>query len=58
MNLTDLNGRSVFTYDLDQALIGDNHEKIKLPESIENGIYVVHFFVGNKGMSANVMVQK
>lgn len=57
-NMLDLNGKSVFTYDLDDAMIGDNHELISLPQSLKNGIYVVHFFVGNKAMSANVMVQR
>lgn len=57
-NLVDLNGKSVFTYDLDNAMIGDNHEMVSLPESIKNGIYVVHYFIGNKAMSANVMVQR
>lgn len=57
-NLVDLNGRSVFTYDMNDALIGANHEEIALPADIQNGIYVVNYFVGNKAMSANVMVQK
>lgn len=57
-NLVDLNGRSVFTYNPGTSIIGQNHEEIKLPASIENGIYVVNFFVGNAAMSQNVMVQK
>lgn len=57
-NMVDLSGKSVYTYDMEKSIIGSNHEVVTLPTSIENGIYVVHFFVGNKAMSANVMVQK
>jgi len=57
-NLVDLNGKSVFTYDLEKSLIGKNKQAISLPAEIENGIYVVNFFVGNRAMSAKIMVQK
>lgn len=57
-NLVDLNGKSVFTYDLEKSLIGANKNFISLPEDIENGIYAVNFFVGNRAMSAKIMVQK
>lgn len=58
LNLVDMNGKSVFTYDSGDAIIGTNHEVVSLPESIKNGMYVVHYFVGNKAMSANILVQK
>ena len=58
LNLVDLNGRSVFTYDLGQSEIGENKETIALPSSLQEGMYVVHFFVGNKAMSANILVKK
>ncbi|MGB0915701.1 MAG: choice-of-anchor V domain-containing protein [Crocinitomicaceae bacterium] len=58
MNLVDLNGRSVFTYELGEAQIGENSENVVLPSDIESGIYVVNFLVGNKAMSAKVMIQK
>jgi hypothetical protein len=57
-NLVDLNGRSVYTKNLGSAIIGSNQEEIQLPETLENGIYVVNFFVGNSAMSQNIMVQK
>jgi hypothetical protein len=39
-------------------MIGTNKQMVSLPSEIENGIYAVHFFVGNRAMSANVLVQK
>lgn len=57
-NLLDLNGKSVYTYDMDRSMIGDNKHFISLPQEIKNGAYVINFFVGNKAMSAKVLVQK
>ncbi|MFT6503963.1 MAG: hypothetical protein ACJASQ_004103 [Crocinitomicaceae bacterium] len=57
-NLVDLNGKSVYASSLSKSLIGTNKQMVSLPSEIENGIYAVHFFVGNRAMSANVMVQK
>ncbi len=58
VNLVDMNGKSVFTQRLGTALIGDNHQEVSLPESLNNGIYAVHYFVGNKAMTAKIMIQK
>ncbi len=58
LNLVDMNGRSVFTYGLGQSEIGSNKETIVLPSDLNDGMYVVHFFVGNKAMSANILVKK
>lgn len=58
LNVVDMNGRSVFTYDLGHSIFGSNKETITLPVSINDGMYVVHFFVGNKAMSANILVKK
>ncbi|MFK7787735.1 MAG: choice-of-anchor V domain-containing protein [Crocinitomicaceae bacterium] len=58
LNLVDMNGRSAFTYDLGQSEIGENNESITLPSDLGEGMYVVNFFVGNKGMSANILVKK
>ena len=58
LNLVDMNGRSVFTYDLGQSEIGSNNETIALPSKLKDGMYVVHFFIGNKAMSANILVKK
>lgn len=57
-NLVDLSGKSVFTYALGESQIGSNKESITLPSEIENGIYAVHFFIGNKAMTAKIMVQR
>ena len=57
-NLVDMNGKSVFTSDLNKSIIGKNMHHVSLPSEIDNGMYVVNFFVGNKAMSAQVMVQK
>lgn len=57
-NLVDLNGKSVFTYDLGESMIGQNEEQIALPSDIENGMYIVNFFVGNNPMSSKILVTK
>lgn len=58
VNIMDMNGRSVFTYNLGNAQIGENKEKVVLPEDLKNGVYVVNFFVNNNAMSAKIMIQK
>lgn len=57
-NLVDLNGKSVYTKQLSKSLVGKNKQTVALPAEIKNGIYVATLFLGNKPMSANVMVQK
>lgn len=57
-NLVDLSGKSVFTYKMGDAQIGDNHEVIALPEDLKSGIYVVNMFVGNNPMEQKIMIQK
>jgi hypothetical protein len=56
-NLVDLNGRSVYTYSMDDANIGENNLNVVLPKSIDKGIYVVNFFVHNDVMTYKVMIQ-
>ena len=58
LNLVDLNGQSVFTYQMGNASVGENNEVVSLPSDLVNGMYVVHYFVGNKSMSANIIIQK
>lgn len=58
MNLVDMSGRSVYNYSMGNSEIGENHESIALPDDLKNGMYVVHFFVGNKAMSAKIMVKR
>ena len=57
-NLVDMNGRSVFTYDLGAAQIGENKQSIILPSDLKNGMYVVNLFLNNRAMSAKISVQK
>lgn len=57
-NLIDLNGRSVFTYDMGHSQIGKNNEKIVLPTDLKSGMYVVNMFVNNNAMSQKIMIQK
>ena len=58
VNLVSLNGKSVFTHDMGESVIGANSEYIILPGDITSGIYIVNFFVGNQAMSAKIMIQK
>jgi len=55
-NLVDLNGKSVFVSNLGSSQIGQNKQSVVLPSEIKSGIYVVNFFVGNKAMTAKVMI--
>lgn len=57
-NLVDMNGRSVFTYELGNAQIGKNTTSVKLPNDLKNGVYFVNVFVNNTPMSAKIQVQK
>jgi len=57
-NLVDMNGRSVFTYQMGSAQIGENSTSVKLPNDLKNGIYFVNVFVNNTPMSAKIQVQK
>jgi hypothetical protein len=57
-NLVDMTGKSVYSKSMSSALVGENKNSVMLPSSIDNGMYVVNFFVGNKAMSANILVQK
>ncbi len=57
-NLVDMNGRSVFNYEMGNAQIGKNATSIKLPNDLKNGIYFVNVFINNTPMSAKIQVQK
>ena len=57
-NLVDMNGRSVFSQQLENAMIGENHQEIVLPADLKNGIYTVHYFIGNKALLDKIMIQK
>lgn len=57
LNLVNLDGKSVFSKKLGSAKIGNNEEWVELPNSLSNGMYVLHFFVGNKAYSAPISIQ-
>lgn len=57
-NLVDMNGRSVFYQQMENAMIGENHQEIVVPSDLANGIYAVHYFVGNKAMTGKIMIRK
>jgi hypothetical protein len=57
LNLVDLQGKSVYTKKLGATQAGKNQEWVSLPQHLPNGMYVVHFFVGNKAYSAPISIQ-
>ena len=57
LNLVDLEGKSVWSVKLENSIVGQNKQLISVPKKIPNGMYVVHFFVGNKSFSAPVSIQ-
>ena len=56
-NLVDLNGRSIYTYSMDNAKLGENNLNVFLPEKIKKGMYVVNFFVHNNVMTHKILIQ-
>lgn len=57
LNLVDLQGKSVWTKKLDTSTVGENKQFVSVPKHLPNGMYVVHFFLGNKSYSAPVSIQ-
>lgn len=57
LNLIDLQGKSVWTKKLDTSTVGENKQFVSVPKHLPNGMYVVHFFLGNKSYSAPVSIQ-
>ena len=58
LNLVNLEGKSVFSKKLGATELGNNQEWVSLPSHLPNGLYVVHFFVGNKAYSAPISLQR
>jgi hypothetical protein len=56
LNIRDLNGKIVMSQDLGDCVVGQNKEFIALPTHLAPGMYVVHFFLNNKAMSAKIQV--
>jgi hypothetical protein len=57
-NLVDLTGKSVFTYNLGNAIIGENIHNIQLPADLKDGMYIANLLIHNKAMSAKILVQR
>jgi hypothetical protein len=58
LNMLDLSGKSIFFNQEGQFGNGNHTQKVRLPESIDNGIYVVTLFVGNQPYSSKIMVNR
>mgnify|MGYP000111771490 CR=1 FL=1 len=56
LTVVDLKGQTILLENLGNAFEGDNSTKVALPVGIKPGIYVAHFFVGNKGGSRKFFV--
>ncbi|MES2590215.1 MAG: choice-of-anchor V domain-containing protein [Bacteroidota bacterium] len=57
VNLIDLKGKKIFSTNLGKASIGENKHNVLLPETINNGIYIVNLSVNNRVFSAKTMIQ-
>jgi hypothetical protein len=57
LNLLDLNGKSVLTSEFNDTHLGLNKLGFRVPDHIQPGMYVVHFFVNNNAVSQSVMIQ-
>ncbi len=58
INIVDMSGSSVYFMESGLSQIGENIEKVVLPSEIKSGLYVVHFFLNNQGMSSKVFIQR
>lgn len=58
LNIVDMSGRTVFNTELNASTIGLNKDMVRIPETIKNGMYVVHFFVDNVASSKMISIQK
>ncbi|MDP4595621.1 MAG: Reeler domain-containing protein [Crocinitomicaceae bacterium] len=56
LNLVDLQGKSIWTKKMETSTVGDNKQTVSVPNYLPNGMYVVHFFIGNKSYSAPVSI--
>jgi hypothetical protein len=58
INIVDLNGKSVYSKNQGISSIGLNKQWVVLPKQLNDGIYVLHFFVGNKPYSTTIRIQR
>ncbi|MGB0933122.1 MAG: choice-of-anchor V domain-containing protein [Lishizhenia sp.] len=57
LTVVDLKGQTLLLENLGEVFEGENSSKFALPLGIKPGIYVAHFFVGNKGGSRKFFVK-
>jgi hypothetical protein len=57
LNLVDVNGRTVYYQSIGKAIEGKNQHIVTLPDHLKEGMYFVNCFVGNRPMSAKVMLR-
>lgn len=57
LNLVDINGRTVYYQSIGKAIEGENKHIVTLPDHLKEGMYFVNCFVGNRPMSAKVMLR-
>lgn len=58
LNLVDMSGKSVHTTKINTVNVGENHETIFLSSDLNEGIYIVNFFVNNNSVSKKIMITK
>ena len=58
VNVIDLSGKSVYFNNEGVFEQGSFTEKVRLPNTMDNGIFVVTLFIGNKPYSKKVMINK
>jgi hypothetical protein len=57
INIVDLNGQTVLSKKLGSSIAGSHQQWVKMPSYLSNGMYVLHFFIGNKAFSAPISIQ-
>lgn len=58
LNLVDMSGKSVHSVKINTVNVGENHETVFLPSNLNEGIYIVNFFVNNNSVSKKIMITK
>lgn len=58
INLIDMSGKSVFSKRINSVKIGANEETVELPKNLNEGLYVVNFFVNNNSVKKKIMITK
>ncbi|WP_170853749.1 choice-of-anchor V domain-containing protein [Lishizhenia tianjinensis] len=58
VSVVDLQGKVVFEKNLGELFTGMNNLSFTMPTTLENGIYVVNFMLGNTSASEKLMITK